>query len=48
MAGKGDKRRPQLVDDETMECNWVHAFKRNDKNQEKNRYRRAQKPKNDR
>ena len=32
--GKGDKRRPQFVDEEEMECNWKYAFKRADKNQE--------------
>jgi hypothetical protein len=48
MAGKGDKRRPQLVDDDTMECNWQYAFRREEKNIQKNRYKRSKKAKNER
>jgi len=42
-VGKGSKRRPLQVDENDMEANWHHVFKRENKNQEKNRYKRGKK-----
>lgn len=38
--GKGSSRRPVQVSNEEFGDNWSHAFRRNDKNMEKNRYKR--------
>ena len=39
--GKGSVRRPTQIDSDEFEDNWERIFKRNDKNLEKNRYRRG-------
>ena len=39
--GKGSKRRPSFVDDRAMEEDWNRIFKREEKNAEKNRYKRG-------
>ena len=34
-AGKGDKRRPQLVSDEQVKANWDNCFKQKKPNKKK-------------